>query len=180
MAIEIKIRSGHTPRQVWDAIGLLQQVSRFTFDIREALVKRREKATYTGVLTVHDVRLRQSKSYCGSHAGACAVPHDRREKKPFGGKNKCLEGADWIAFNDLLNTALDGLGASADIASFVCEIRRGAARRVRYTAGGTGGEWDKSGSLEDYADFCGKEPPTTNYPEGTPGTPTWRAEKDVD
>lgn len=183
MALEINIRSNHSDRDVMYAIAGLLAASRFTAEVRYGKVKRRDKKTYTGALTVHDVRLNQSKVYCGSHPAGCENPPDPKAKKPFGGKTKFLEGADWIAFNDLLNDALDKLGASADVASFVVEIRRAECRRTRYdyhTDARNQPEWDKTGADHHYENFCGKEPPTTVFPDGTPGTPTWRAESDGD
>ncbi len=178
MAIEIKIRSKHTCTQVSDLINILGSVSRFTFDIRDAGVKRKDRKIFTGVLTIHNVRLRKSKVYCGSHAGVCNTPPQKN--KPFGGKSKYLEGADWVAFNDLINDALDHASVSADVGSFVCNIRRGNNRRIKYTSefSGVNGEWDKDGSISDYADFCGKSSPKTSLPDGTPGKSTWQQEKE--
>lgn len=181
MAIEIKVHAPHdaNPTRVAIINHLLQ--SRFTADIRNGTVKRRELKKYNGVFTIHDVRLRESKAYCGNHPAGCENPVVAGKKKPFGGgKTKYLEGADWIAFNDLLNDALDSIGASADIATFVCVVRQGTKRRVRYDYhldGRNQPEWDREGEADDYADHCKKEPPTTEFPEGTPGTPTWRVEE---
>jgi hypothetical protein len=88
-----------------------------------------------GQLLVRRVRLRQPKPYCGQHPGACPADGRRRPRL------RLLEAADWIAFNDLVNSALDELGVAADVWSTPSEpldqgrrlwVRRGLCRRVRY------------------------------------------------
>ncbi len=180
MAIEIKVHAPQDVNAVRSAIIQNLLASRFSADFRIGKVKRKEAKTISGIITVHDVRLLQSKPYCGSHPAGCENPVVAGKKKPFGGgKTKYLEGSDWIAFNDLMNDALDSLSVAADIGSFVCEIRRGSQRRIRYDYhldSRNQPEWDKSGESYDYADHCGKEPPVTEFPEDTPGSPGWRAE----
>ena len=121
------------------------------------------------VLNIYDVRLRQKKDYCGNHAGPCLV----REKRHF--ETRYLEGADWVAFNDMLNDVLDRLEAAADVASGHCTVRRGRRRRVHY--GANGQIWDRYGYEGDYEDWCGRKAARSTYPDSTPGIPEWRLRK---
>jgi hypothetical protein len=95
--------------------------------------------------------------------------------------SRCLEGTDWVAFNDLLNDVLDRLGLDADAWSYNREahggryyIRRGRRRRVRYDEAWAAGvfgafrRWAKAGP-DDFEDHCGREAPRSELPEGTPG-----------
>jgi hypothetical protein len=135
-------------------------------------------------IKLSNIRLRLAKDYCGQHPGPCQVipgfnrPHARRRH---------LEGADFVGFNDGLNTVFDRLAVSADIFSHNiaarCSrfyIRKGRCRRVRYTmsADDRGFRvfyfWD-AGEDNDFVDYCGrKHAPRSEYPTGTPGLAQWR------
>ncbi len=52
--------------------------------------------TRSNKITIHDVRLKEKKDYCGNHPFACPVRGFERPHKKY----KYLEGADWVAFND--------------------------------------------------------------------------------
>jgi hypothetical protein len=141
--------------------------SRFTADVRTDWKK----------ITIHQVRLNAAKPYCGNHPYPCPV-------NPFGferphRKGKWLEGADWVAFNDLVNDVLDDLGVSADVASSVVRLRKGRERCVRYEgySRGFGGayEWVKDSGC--FADMIGKPHEISEYPDGTPGYAVWKAEE---
>ena len=81
-----------------------------------------------GKLSIHQIRLKASKSYCGNHPYPCPVtPFERRHRK-----GKWLEGADWVGFNDLINDVLDDLAVDADVGSSLVTIRKGRKRCVRY------------------------------------------------
>jgi hypothetical protein len=126
-------------------------------------------------ITIHNVRLREAKHYCGNHPYPCPVsPFGERPHR----KGKWLEGADWVAFNDLVNDVLDDLGVSADVASSVVRLRKGRERCVRYEgySRGFGGayEWVKDSGC--FADMIGKPHEVSEYPEGTPGIDQWRLE----
>jgi len=132
--------------------------SRFTCDV--------EPIGYNSRFKVRNVRLRESKIYCGSHPYACDIAGGRR--------GKYLEGADWVDFNDQLNDVLDDLEVSAWVRSSVCEIRFDRRRRVAYDGYLANPyrneyQWDKKGEVNDYEDWCGKIAPDSLYPEGTPG-----------
>jgi hypothetical protein len=122
-------------------------------------------------ITVTQVRLRAPKPYCGAHPGACLVERPHRNLR-------FLEGADWIAFNDLVNTVLDRLDVDADVGSSVCNIRRGRCRRVAYCGkdGAAGhAEWEKFGDMDEYENRCrGFDAAGSRFPPGTPGNPEWR------
>lgn len=120
-------------------------------------------------INIKNVRLRESKVYCGSHPYACDIEGGR--------KAKYLEGADWVEFNDRLNDVLDRWEVSAWVRSSVCEIRRGLDRRVEYDGRLTNEfvneyTWYFSGdshSEDAYQNYCGKIAPASEYPFGTPG-----------
>lgn len=80
------------------------------------------------LVNIQQVRLRASKAYCGSHPCGCEGDPKKRDKKAAH-----LEGADWVEFNDRLNTVLDGLGAHARIESSQVHLREAGKRRVVYT-----------------------------------------------
>jgi len=194
MAFAIKIKSHIDPCRVRMAVWERLEKSRFKVAaIRNAPLKRADKAAgVQAILTFHEIRLRKSKFYCGSHPAACEAKEEPK-RRMFGGKHIYLEGADWIGWNDLCNDALDALEVDADAGSPVCEIRRGRCRRVRYDfheevktyedflgkSEKQTNEWDRIGGPDDYADHCGKAPPVTVYPEGTPGVALWRADDEA-
>ena len=116
---------------------------------------------------INNIRLRESKPYCGSHAGACQVTTFTEKKK----KGNFLEGGDWVALDDMLNDILDILNLSASISSPVCVIRQGKERRIDYLSGSGEGEWDKYGTFENW---CGRGAPRSTFTYGTPGIAEWR------
>jgi hypothetical protein len=93
----------------------------------------------------------------------------------------CLEGADWVAFNDMLNDVLDALNVSANVASSLCIIRKGAMRRIEYDGhklgNGIDSEWNKDSA--HYADRRGQVSPRSEYPAGTPGIPEYLMKKEA-
>jgi hypothetical protein len=122
---------------------------------------------------ISTIRLRQSKDYCGNHPLPCPIrPGGHRPHKhlPY------LEGADWVAFNDMLNDVLDRLKVSANVASSHVIIRKGDKRCVEYDSqplrNGIDNEWVRdSGCFE-----CriGIKSPRSDYPPGTPGIPEYK------
>lgn len=122
-----------------------------------------------GAVSIHGIRLRELKPYCGNHPGPC----------PIGGKDKryrYLEGLDWVEFNDTINDVLDELNIEAHVSSSECETRVGLKRRVHYRMErfvfnkvNESYGWAKKGYEIDYEDWCGKKAPRSRYPKGTPG-----------
>ena len=140
--------------------------------LERALSSSRFSATiksYNTKLTIHDVRLKQSKDYCGNHPFSCPVRQFERPHKKY----NYLEGADWVVFNDLINDILDLHGISANVASSLVVIRKGRKRCIKYwghkLGNGIDSQWDKEGKYEDYV---GKKVGRSEFPEGTPGIPT--------
>jgi hypothetical protein len=121
-------------------------------------------------IEVRNIRLKESKLYCGSHPAEC----ENTLIKPR--KGKFLEGADWVEFNDTLNDVLDMWQVSANVKSMICIIRKDTRRRTHYgmhaesnLGGRVFNEWNLDESDEHYADYIGKSAPASTYPEGTPG-----------
>lgn len=145
--------------KIWSVIDELRRVvnkSRFTVEIC-----RVKKKIYLG-----NIRLKESKGYCGNHAGPCRFTGGKHRKLKY------LEGADWVAFNDMINNMLDKLQIKCNAGSSTCNIRKGFARRINYTSTDRDGEWCKKGEASDYEVFVGKKAPRSTYPEGTPGYDT--------
>lgn len=126
-------------------------------------------------LSIHRIRLKESKPYCGNHPGPCllsatGVVHKNK-------KSVFLEGADWVAFNDMLNDILDEMDVEAYVASKTVVIRKGRLRRINYGmyefAEGHF-DWDKEGTDNDYVDRCGMKSGPSTYPDSTPGIGIWR------
>lgn len=121
-----------------------------------------------GGIKITNVRLRQTKPYCGNHPKGCERPHAGKHKKA-----SFLEGADWVEFNDRLNTVLDDLHVSAKVASSVCDLRHGQERRVNYSASTQSGNgtwiWDRFGKPDDYRACIGFKSSPSSFPFGTPG-----------
>lgn len=165
MAFKINKISGAELHTIESDLVRAISISRFT-----ARVER-----HTSNITIHDVRLRVAKDYCGNHPNACPVrPGVHRPHK----ETKHLEGADWVAFNDMLNDVLDCLSVSANAASSLCIIRKGSARRMRYEGhflqNGIDREWNRDDT--QYASYLRKGHPPTVYPLDTPGIAEWRLE----
>ena len=146
-------------------IAVAVDISRFTVEIHE----------HANKITIHNIRLRESKHYCGNHPYACPIrPGGERPHR----HSNCLEGADWVAFNDMLNDVLDSLGVTADVASSLCIIRKGSERRTEYKGhlfpNGIDSEWDKDTSPRFYKNYLMKAAPRSIYPKGTPGNAEWK------
>jgi hypothetical protein len=145
-----------------DELDGMRDKIRFTFQ-RESRVTSR-----FSILTFRNIRLKESKLYCGSHPAQCEINGISKPRKA-----KFLEGADWIAFNDMMNDIADKLGLSVDIASLVCCIRKGEKRRYNYdyTSDTWGNnQWEKEGSQFDYINNIHQAPLPSTFPEGTPGS----------
>lgn len=124
------------------------------------------------------IRLRQPKDYCGQHAFSCAVANPGRRQKHR--HYSYLEGADWVAFNDMINDVLDDLNLSAEVWSNArnrdngINVRHGYLRCVEYLASAEqGGDWLKEGHFKDRRN---KKRRRAKYPRGTPGNPRYLAE----
>lgn len=129
-------------------------------------------------IKIECVRLIRKKDYCGQHAGPCPVnPIFARPHRHY----HYLEGADWVGFNDGLNSVLDRLKIAADVWSYNRDsrqhrffIRKGRCRQTEYYheyAGRVVG-WL---SLDDgFRDYCGQKAPSSGFTDGTPGIPDWR------
>lgn len=139
----------------------LNDCSRFKAEVHVLSDKR---------IKIKNVRLKESKVYCGAHPFACDIAGGR--------KANYLEGADWVEVNDRVNDVLDRLNAKAYVRTSICIIRKGNNRRVKYDGhwldlGGLAlhPEWNKDETDPDaYQDWCLKVAPNSWYPEGTPGT----------
>lgn len=94
------------------------------------------------VIELRNIRLAQSRPYCGNHAGPCdaANPHARFNKDGSKPKSKCLEGLDWINVHNIVNNWLDSIpdsvsevftgGAECDGGKMY--VRREGKRRMRW------------------------------------------------
>jgi hypothetical protein len=168
MAYEIEILEGD-PWLVQLALTQTLGESRFwAHSIRRGQRGKRE------VVSLHKIRLKNAKGYCGNHPGACALtgdanPHNRR----------CfLEGADWVAFHDMVNDLLDAAGVSANVHTMGRRfwIRRGWLRRRRFW----GSNLNTRAAVFDlddpkrYVDNRRGAPMRSEFPDGTPGIPEWR------
>jgi hypothetical protein len=148
-----------------------------------------------GTISIRTVRLTYKKDYCGNHPLPCPVRPGPHRKHPV---NCLLEGADWVAFNDMVNDVLDQLGVVCNCASSHVIIRKAGARCVKYTAhrlgNGIDNEWDKDSGEFAYhvkhtpiattfnpvnviVDGIDRgqvvdEAPRAEYPAGTPGFAT--------
>ncbi|MEK6878467.1 MAG: hypothetical protein AABY22_02610 [Nanoarchaeota archaeon] len=136
------------------------QNSRFTANLENLTSKS---------LRISDIRLRDSKSYCGNHPKTCKFPNENHQK------SKYLEGADWIEFNDLINDVLDSLKVAANVFNSVCIIRKGNKRRIKYNADkqfpNNTWQWNKDEIEEDcYFDNTNlRHSLVSIFPDGTPG-----------
>lgn len=137
--------------------------------------RKKHPVRYGSILALKAIRLRVSKDYCGNHAFACDVANPRRAGRPHR-HTKFLEGADWVAFNDLVNDVCDLLGLYAHVWSDALNVdrgivvRRGYERCVRYFARvSQGGDWCRFGEYRD----CRDKRIVADYPAGTPGYPRY-------
>lgn len=160
-----KINAGPMRRQLIDEIA--NEFANSRFNIRLGLDAK------THGISIQQVRLKEAKEYCGNHPKAC-------ERFHFGPHRKlrCLEGADWVEFNDRLNDLLDRLGVDAVVAasrSLGCIIRKGTRRRIEYRADKqlSNGTWQWNYDDPDECWGVGNKCPS-RFPDGTPGiyTPT--------
>lgn len=161
MAFKIcKIKSSVSLENIASALRRAIATSRFTARVE----------TERSNITIHDVRLIEKKHYCGNHPLPCPVravhvPHKRMN---------FLEGADWVAFNDMVNDVLDALEISANAGSSLVKIRKGDSRCIEYTPyslGNGANEWQN----DSHKFMCciGKQAPRSQYPNGTPGIPEY-------
>lgn len=121
------------------------------------------------LIKVVNVRLKESKPYCGSHPSSCdnRVGFDTKPRK-----SKVLEGSDWVEFNDTINDILDRLNLSANVKTVICILRKDTRRRIHYgehidSFGNP--EWNMDEADNYYVDYCGSIAPDSSYPVGTPG-----------
>ncbi len=169
MAFEIKHIVGASIDDILYYLHKNLQQSRFTADVR----------LHSKKITIHDVRLKEKKHYCGNHPYPCPVPL-------FGGerphrKGKWLEGADWVAFNDMLNDTFDDLGVSANIASTLVIIRKGRLRCIEYDAYPRGiNQWEWIRDNGEFEDRIDKPHEVSGYPDGTPGIDSWQLRQDYE
>jgi hypothetical protein len=156
----VKLSPG-TRRRVETVAGhLARSIAPSRFVCRVRVLDRR-------TIRLETVRLFAAKYYCGNHPGPCRPGGPRHRRRVY------LEGADWVAFNDLVNDVLDRLDVSADVGSHVA-VRHGRRRRIAYHASHadppTIAEWEPFGAPSDYADHCGRrDAPPSRFPAGTPG-----------
>jgi hypothetical protein len=163
-AYHVRCKNADEAQRVVDALNALINASRFTAKL--------ETVTYPRMVRVYicPIRLRQTKDYRGNHPGPCQVSGRRHKKTAY------LEGMDWVAFNDMVNDALDSIHHDG-IAGSVVNIRQGKKRRTYY--GMTTGphvDWLPQGDCLDYADYCGQQAPRSELPNGTPGIRGYLAE----
>ena len=165
MAFIIKKISGATPVLITRKIMALHAKSRFTWETTYDEKK----------VSIHLVRLKESKHYCGNHPLPCPI-------RPFPKKHihsTCLEGADWVAFNDMINDVLDNLGVSANVASSLVVIRKGNERCINYDSqvlsNGIDNEWTRDSHC--FENRIGQVSPRSEYPNGTPGIPEYLLDK---
>lgn len=161
MAFIIKCKSAVEAENVRLTISDFLTRSRFTIGSMSTEYSRGFQ------VEIRDIRLKVSKGYCGNHAGPCKVQGGKRRKM------SCLEGLDWVSWNDMLNDALDSIHHDGSARSSLCIIRKGKKRRTSYSGYDDTGEWFRDASSHDYIDNCGKEPIQSDYPEGTPGIIGW-------
>lgn len=190
---------GATPAAAHARLLAAAEKSRFTF--RAETEPARHGGRGTGgrdSLRLRMIRLRRAKHYCGQHAGPC--PANPLFEAPH---RACryLEGADWVAFDDMINDVLDRHRIEARVWSKGTEflrpyfIRRGRARRTAYGAvrmtrhggrlvavpddypGHAFWVWDPDEANGAFADShfgARADAPRSSFPAGTPGIPEWR------
>lgn len=136
-------------------------------------------------LKILGVRLRRKKYYCGQHAGPCQISPFFEKKHKLA---SWLEGADWVAFNDMLNDLCDKYRISANIWSERESVGRLYLRqwsaRCNYYGGDhqRGQHWqgNKDTLSEFTTDHFGVAEPAerSDFEEGTPGIPEWLKERE--
>jgi hypothetical protein len=165
MSYQIKLLEDTvTLKEVQAALDIELEESRFT--VEEITCEQPGPRTkyIGGYITLRNIRLKELKPYCGNHPGPCLINKKHRQ-------SRCLEGLDWVEFNDLVNNVLDSLYLSADVLSSQCVMRLGHQRRTHYGMKQQGrfATWDIKGHPNDYEDYRGKKAPKSGYPNGTPG-----------
>ena len=154
-----------------DILAMLKErlaISRFLVDGITFKESKRGAA-----ITLGKIRLRVAKHYCGNHPLPCPVrPGGERPHK----HTTHLEGADWVAINDMVNDILDLHSASASVYTSLVIIRKGPARCMEYkpySLNGIDNEWVRDSGC--FANCIGKIEVHAKYPAGTPGIDNWRA-----
>ena len=168
MAYSILLKSEQEAQSVLTQLRCYLQRSRFHVqDVCTVQYSRK------GIeIQLRGIRLKQAKDYCGNHPGPCRALIKKKH-----GEFTYLEGADWVAFNNMVNDLLDKLGLVANVSSTTCIVRKGAKRRIVYGMfvfddfGNV--EWNKDENDSGYKDCRKTYPTTTLYPVGTPGIETW-------
>ncbi len=163
MAFQIKCASPDEAARAAAAIQQRLHQSRFFVNVATNVYTRPRRGGKVD-LFIMTVRLREAKPYCGNHAGPCQVGAGKHKRA------RTLEGLDWVAWNDMLNDALDEIEHAGDAGSPRVRIRRDGRRRVEYSGSGHG-DWDKDGPYEDWR---GKLAPPSRATAGTPGQADWR------
>lgn len=159
------------------------------FEIHDLTVGRHDAASRRFLsLKIKNVRLKKKKDYCGQHPNACVVIPWLAPRKHK--RTTYLEGADWVAFNDMLNDLCDEHNIEANIWSTSKEfrgrmhIRREWRKRLAvYRSYAMPREdvtfwgWDVQNPSGDYANRFGcSNVPRSSYPEGTPGISEWQSD----
>jgi hypothetical protein len=183
------VPAAHSPDKIAALIRRYLPKSRFTLNFDRQRVSRRVSGkpwAESFACRLLQVRLRTRKPYCGQHAGPCPI------NPIFGPKphklSTCLEGSDWVGFDDMVNDVLDRHSVEAVVWSKGADfhtkffIRRGRERRTNYPADwvGTAMRWacDNDRAYWSSAHFGVKsDAPRSTFPDGTPGIPEWRAVK---
>jgi hypothetical protein len=165
MAFKINKITGSDVQTIASRIRLALSQSRFNADV---------STPSSRCVEIRTVRQNEKKDYCGHHPFACPVrpgPHKPHKHLPF------LEGADWVAFNDMLNDCLDSLNVSANAGSSLCIIRKGYLRRAEYSGhtlgNGIDSEWNRDSSVYVRGRDL-KAPKPSEYPLDTPGLDYWQ------
>lgn len=147
MAYTIRVLDDKSPEVVADAVRrAIQRDGRFSATVvlasmaaRDSRARRAPRDSYPDDILISKVRLLVGKEYCGQHPGECIGPARKRKRMTL------LEWTDWVAFNGVVNDALNALGADADAWSTPAEsinsgkrfyVRRGRHPRIRF-------EWDE-------------------------------------
>jgi hypothetical protein len=159
MAFIIRIQNGVSPVELAGKIEHFLAHSRFFAEVRRSKF-----------ISIHNVRLRTKKHYCGNHPLPCPVRPGKKERHV---KADFLEGADWVAFNDMLNDAMDLFETEADAGSSLVVIRQGFDRCVEYLSRAINfaNEWQKFGIYRNC--LHAKKRVRATYPPGTPGIDEW-------
>lgn len=165
MAYAIKRIKGVRPSDIAHLLYQKLLLSRFTADI----------TTTPRRVEMRNIRLKAKKDYCGNHPLPCPVRPGQAHKPHK--HHKFLEGADWVAFNDMVNDVLDAHNITANVGSSLVTTRMGDERCVCYDSqplgNGIDNEWRKnSGCFENHMGET--DVARSDYPPGTPGIPQWK------